>query len=68
MPLIWLLVTPEEVLLSCDGAVRRNVEASLSLSLFLSLSLSFSLSLSVFMGDELVSMWEDTSHKGCVVL
>ena len=39
MPLIWLLVTPEEVLLSCDGAVRRNVEASLSLSLFLSLSL-----------------------------
>ena len=48
MPLIWLLVTPEEVLLSCDGAVRRNVEASLSLSLSFSLSLFLSLSLCVY--------------------
>ena len=44
MTLILLLVAPEEVLLSCDGAVRHNGEASLLLCVC------------VFVGDELVSM------------
>ena len=48
MPLILLLVTPEEVLLSCDGAVRHNVEPSLLLCVCVCVC--------VFVGDELVSM------------